>query len=426
MTDGTVWAVPDERVLQPRGKDSMRREQTTTKAASYPAIALAALLMLTLKLPLLAQPTNPTRPLDDAAMHPVPALLQQPPATNDAQADCQPATLIARLRQRYMPHVRGCTLDIVEGSFKRADRGPAKAVRQPSDLPSGVVSSSDPPADTQLPSSTQVTLFVSTGPGPKPPSEGIVPPAAIATMGPKPKKQAMTTVPLVRGYAVASAVEAINGRHLVPIPGGSEFSEEPVGSVSHTDPPAEKRVLQDTPVTYWTSLGKRPSPPPPPQPPLPHMASVPSVTGVIPSDALVILRKASLTAGKPIPELSLAGTGRISRQDPPAGSHVPRGTMVLLWWPYAWLSVTGLVVIPLLILGFAAGLLLRHVRAKRRLACTRAVLHIRPSLTHDGGTQLVGATPSIGRTLALRASLHPGEVRFTDPVSIERQEIQHD
>jgi len=100
--------------------------------------------------------------------------------------------------------------------------------------------------------------------------------------------------------------------------------------------------------------------------------------------------------------------------------------MVLLWWPYAWLSVTGLVVIPLLILGFAAGLLLRHVRAKRRLAYTLAVLHIRPSLTHDGGTQLVGATPSIGRTLALRASLHPGEVRFTDPVSIERQEIQHD
>jgi hypothetical protein len=100
--------------------------------------------------------------------------------------------------------------------------------------------------------------------------------------------------------------------------------------------------------------------------------------------------------------------------------------MVLLWWPYAWLSVTGLVVIPLLILGSAAGLVFRHVRAMRRLAYTRAVMRIRPSLAHDGGTRLVGADPSIGRTLTLRTSLQAGEVHFSDPVSIERQETRHD
>ena len=409
----------------------MRRKQATTKAAGYPAIALVVLLLLMAQWPLLAQPSKPARAPDDAAMHPVPTPLQQPPAAAGAQANCEPATLVARLHQRYMPDVRGCTLDTVEGSFKQADLGPAKAMRQPSNSPSGVVFESDPPADTRLLPNTQATLFVSTGPGPTPPAETGTPPAAAATVGPGPGKQAMTTVPQVRGFAVASAEKAIKGSHLRPVPGGRESSNEPGGSISRTDPPAGTTVPWNALVGYWVSLGQaskhpqhQPSAPPSTQGP--RVAEVPSVTGKTPAEAAAILRVAGFTGGEPIPELSLAGTGRISRQDPPGGSRAPQGEMVLLWWPYAWLSMTDLVVIPLLILGSAAGLVFRHVRAKRRLACTRAVMRIRPSLALGGGTRLVGVAPSIGRTLALRTSLQPGEGHFADPMSIERQETQHD
>lgn len=384
---------------------------------------------------------------------------------NDA-ARCGPVALRDALSAHHvMPDVRGCVFQEVHGYFPEFGGHDVARQDEASSLAAGLITHSTPIPDTALVTGQSVALYVSSGPPPVTTMPSVVGHTeadargtlnqiglrnVISQPGPSERPKdvvyeqtpesgstvstgtpvflgisqgqsiSATAVPDVVGSPVGSGEAAIRTWQLQPVSSGREYSNEPRGSISRTDPPAYTRVPEKSQVQYWVSLGQGPRPWPPPA------TSVPSVIGTTPAEAVAILRKAGLTAGEPIAEFSLAGTGRISRQEPSAGSPPPPDRMVLLWWPYAWLSVTGLVVIPLLILGFAAGLLLRHVRAKRRLAYTRAVLHIRPSLTHDGGTQLVGATPSIGRTLALRASLHPGEVRFTDPVSIERQEIQHD
>ncbi|HZX72661.1 MAG TPA: PASTA domain-containing protein [Rhodanobacter sp.] len=322
-----------------------------------------------------------------------------------------------------MPDVVGCTRDVVDRSFKQADLGVAKAVPQADDAPTGVVFRQDPPAATRLVPGRQVTLSISTGPARPVPPESNTEPTPAATVSPIPTKQAMAAVPPVSGLAEARGMEAIRGRHLVPILGGKEFSSVAGGSMSRTDPPAGTTVPQGTLVRYWESLGPAPVPPPA----TPRVATVPPVTGMTPAEALAILRKAGLTAGEPIPELSLSGTGRISRQEPLAGKPPPPpGQMVLLWRSYAWFSTMGLVVVPLLILGAAAGLAFTRIGAKRRLIYTRAVLRIQPSLARDGEAQFDRTIPPAGPALGLRASLQPGEVHFTGPVPIERQEIQHD
>ncbi len=236
----------------------------------------------------------------------------------------------------------------------------------------------------------------------------------------------MTTVPPVYGVAEGSALETIRGRHLDPIPGGQEFSEMPRGRMIRTDPPADTRVPQGTPVRYWESLGPAPTPLPAAEAVPPSASTVPSVTGQTPAEAAMILRSAGFAAGEPIPELTLDGTGRISRQEPLAGKPLAKGNMVLLWRSYAWLSTMSVAVVSLLILGSGAGLALTRIDAKRRLAYTRAVLRMQPSLARDGETQFVRAIAPAGPVLVLRTSLGPGGAHFAGPVPIERREIQHD
>ena len=432
-------SIPDEPVLQRWGsKNSMRRERMTSKTTRCLAMATIALLFLTTHLPVLAQSAELAQ-LDDIAVKHQPALIlpEPPSAATDAEPlKCPPpATLVQSLRKHDMPDVGGCIPGVVDRSLRQADFGVARAVPEASNLPKGVVSRQDPPPGTRLTSGTKVTLFISTGAGAKTPRESNVQPASVAAKNPGPKKLAMTTtVPQVYGFAEGSALETIRGRHLDPIPGGREFNQLPGGRMIRTDPPADEVVPQGTPVRYWESLGPAPEPTPatPPEPPpvsvppVPRVATVPSVTGMTPAEALVILRKAGFAAGEPIPEWTLGGTGRISRQDPLAGSPLPQGEMVLLWRSYAWLSTVGLAAVPLLILGSVAGLAFRRFGTKRRLDYTRAVVRIQSSLARDGETQLVRAIPPAGPALGLRASLQPGEVHFAGPVSIERQEIQHD
>ena len=438
-----ISPVPEESVLLQRStKGGMRRERMTSKTARYRALATVALLFLAAPLLAQAQTKELAQLHAAAATHPDPILAKLLAAANDAQPlKCQQVTLVPLLRKHYMPDVVGCIGDIVAGSFERADIGLAKPLlkREANDSTIGVVFDQDPPAGKKLMSDTQVTLHISKGPAPKgdgqkgdgrkPPPENNVTPVTAATVGQGPKKRAMTVVPPVRGFEEARALEIIKGKRLDPIAGGKEFSKEPVGSISRTDPPANQSVLLGAPVTYWMSLGPQPPlpPPPPPPPPPPHVAGVPSVTGMTPGEATEVLRKAGLVAGEPIAELSLAGTGRISRQEPLAGKPPPPpGQMVLLWRPYAWFSTVGVAAVSLLALGSAAGLMLRHLGAKRRLAYTREVLRIQPSLARDGETQLVRAIPQAGPALELRASLQAGEVHFAGPVSIDRQETQHD
>lgn len=428
--------VPDQSVLQRSGaRNSMRRERMTSKIARCLAMAMIALVLLTAHLLTLAQSTGPTQPHRTAVLHPAPTPAKPPSVATGAQAlKCQPVKLLLLLHEHDMPNVVGCPRAVVDRSLKQADLGAAKPVLLANDASNGVVFRQDPLPGRRVMSNTQVTLYISTGPAPQPPpplppppeSEG--PPAPAATVSPGPKKRAMTTVPAVRGVAEARALVTIEKSRLRPIFGGKEFSEIPRGRMIRTDPPAGRPVAQGSLVSYWESLGRAPPPPPPPVPPPvpPPASTVPSVIGQTPAEAVETLQAAGFAAGEPIPELTLSGTGRISRQDPLAGSPLAQRQQVLLWRSYAWLSTMSLAVVPLLILGSLAGLALTHIRAKRRLAYTRAVLRIQPSLARDGETPFVRTIPPAGPALGLRASLQPGEVHFAGPVPIERREIQHD
>lgn len=388
--------VPDQPVLQRSGaRNSMRRERMTSEIARCLAMATIALVLLTAHLLTLAQTTEPTQPHRTGVLHPAPTSPKPPSVATDAQPlKCQPAKLLLSLRKHDMPDVVGCIPDIVERSLKQADRGVKEPVPEASNLPKGVVSGQAPLPGKKLMSNTQVTLYISTGPGRDASPGSNVQPASAATSSAGFQEPAMTTVPPPAAVSVAAPVA------------------EPVAVAK----PVTKSVTK--PVAT-------PIPPPPWRVP-PSASTVPSVTGKTPAEALVILRKTGFATGEVTPELTLDGTGRISRQEPVAGSRFAKGGIVWLWRSYAWFSTMSVAVVSLLILGSVAGLALTHLGAKRRLAHTRAVLRIQPSLARDGEAQFDRTIPPAGPALGLRASLQPGEVHFTGPVPIERQEIQHD
>ena len=431
----------------------MHLHRVGIRSACRVVMGLSAWILLTAQAGMAASAAQPLQQTQPAATPHKHALK----GYNDA-VRCGPVALRDALSTHHvMPDVRGCAFQEVHGYFPEFGAHDVTRQDEASSLAAGLITHSTPIPGTTLVTGQSVTLYVSGGPSPVTTMPGVVghteadargelnqiglrnvvsqpgpserPRGVVYEQTPEsgstvstgtpvflgisqgPPTGATAAVPDVVGSPVGSGETAIRARQLQPVSSGGEYSNEPRGSISHTDPPAYTKVPEKSQVQYWVSLGR---------------ASVPSVIGKTPAEAAATLRGAGLTAGEPIAEFSLTGTGRISRQEPSAGSAPPPDRMVLLWWPYAWLSVTGLVVIPLLILGSAAGLVFRHVRAKRRLAHTRAVLRIRPSLAQDSETRLAGASLPTGRALALRASLQPDEVHFADPVSIERRETRHD
>lgn len=401
--------------------NTMRGKRTRRRAGRGWA-ASAALLCLVVHSPSPAQEPVKAAHVSSLVSH----MQALPPttiaATADLPAKCQPRVLAASLRKHLMPEVRGCRYAIVVAGFiKSGLRAPA-ATTKPNHSPAGEIFRQYPPAGGNLMPDTQVQLFI--------PDLGTAPtnqqqPVPAATVVQVPQEPMMAAVPAVAGFAQAAAVGRIEASHLQADFAGREVSAQPLNSVSRTLPPAFSSVALGTGVRYWLSLGPAVNPLPPSTPPPLVTVTVPPVTGDTSAQAVATPRKSGPAAGEPIAELTPADSGPVSRQYPLAGSSLPHGGVVLLWRPHAWSSVSGLAVILLLLLVSTVGGVLVHIR-RERLRTTRKAVSMRASIVDQGesaaGPVVLPASPVI----ALRARLQPGEVRFDCPVTIERQEMEHD
>jgi eukaryotic-like serine/threonine-protein kinase len=155
----------------------------------------------------------------------------------------------------------------------------------------GFVSRQSPPAGKKLREEGAVTIWVSKG---------------------------ATTVSLIdfRGLTAAAVADYLTTNDLVGSPQKGRNANVTVGSVYRQDPPAGATVKRGDTVKYWISTGK-------PQ------ATVPDLTGMTVSDAQAALAAQGLTLGTPSQESSTSvSAGLVIRQDPPADTKVPRGTVV--------------------------------------------------------------------------------------------------
>ena len=341
-----------------------KRGKWMTPAAGRRWAAVAvSLLCLIIPLPSPAQKSVKPAQAGSSAPHGQMFLQPASAADNDQSARCQPKVLAALLKKQVMPGVIGCNYSRVATIFTKSDFPEPQATAMSNKSPSGTIIRQYPKAGGQLMPGAKVQLFISTDPETAPADQvKPVPAPSAAQIAKNPKSVA---VPDVSGSA--------------------EIAASP-------------RAL----------------------------ATVPLVTGRTPDQARAMLKAAGFAAGEPIPELALSEPGRISRQDPLAGSSFPSGQMVLLWRPYAWFSVMNLMVASLLILVLTMGGLVVHVRGKQRLRYTRRVVSIRASVAAQGERWSVPTVPLAKPMVALQARLQPGEVRFNGPMVIERQEIKQD
>ncbi|MEO8809413.1 MAG: PASTA domain-containing protein [Rhodanobacter sp.] len=346
---------------------SMRGKQMTLAPGRRWAVVAAALLCLVTHAPSSAQESgNPAH----------------------AVAVAPHGQMFARI---HVPDVAGLAGAAAVGAIEKSHLRPELGGREFSGQPPGRVSRTLPSAPESVAWGTQVRYWLSLGLEPK-----------------------TTNVPDVRGFAEAAAVGAIQKSHLRPELGGRELSGQPPGRVSRTLPSAPESVAGGTQVRYWLSLGSEPK------------TNVPDVTGKTPDQATAILRTTGLVVGDPLFELSLSQPGRVSRQYPLAKSRLPPGTIVSLWLPYAWFSLSSLAVISCLVLVLAVGGVIAHVRWKQRLAYTRRMVSMRASIQRKDEADPVHSVP-LGRPLiSMRTRLEPGGLLFQHPVVIERREIQHD
>lgn len=351
-------------------------------------------------------------------------------------AKCQPATIDASLLLHKMPDVVGCMYEEkLAKIFRKFDDGIPKSRERFSNAPVGQIVEQTPDPASSLPSDKPITLTLSKGPDPQLPAAGpFQPPAAGSTAElPPPPNVPLVAVPEVVGFAVSDAQTAITIEgQLRAVSGGEESSPRQPGTVTRTEPPAHTQVEQGTIVTYWISSGPDVVPPAKKEPknlPVsttrqPPQVRVPLVEGMTLSQATFALNKAGLVPGKPSYEFSRDEPGFVSRQQPSFGAYVDRGAPVSLWLPSPWFSPMS-VAAGLLVALTAGGVGLGYGYRRYRIARTRRLLQMKPSLAGDSETRFVLALQMDGPATTLRVRLEVGEVLFGAPLPIERQETNH-
>ena len=123
-------------------------------------------------------------------------------------------------------------------------------------------------------------------------------------------------VPDVAGQDVAAATAALEGVGLRAGPATEEFSDQPVGTVLRTEPPAGEPLRPDTPVTLVVSRGL-------------EMLPVPDVVGRSQADAGRAVEDAGFTSGVREVFSDDVPRGQVVAQEPRSGT-APRGSRVTL------------------------------------------------------------------------------------------------
>ena len=153
--------------------------------------------------------------------------------------------------------------------------------------------------------------------------------------------------------------------------------------------------------------------------------TVPYVMDMPLKQAVSTLDEAGLASGRVVREFHLSRSGHVFRQDPRPGAIVEQPAAVSMWVSSALASIIALVAGLVVGLAGVAGWLW-HMSRRRLIEVTRQMLRIKPSLASDNETRVTLAMPMDGPTTVLRARLEMGEVRFEGPVPIERRETSHD
>jgi serine/threonine-protein kinase len=152
-------------------------------------------------------------------------------------------------------------------------------------VPSGVVVSTDPPAQTSVKPSTKILLKVSKG-------------------------RAPLTIPSLIDQPLDQARATLTGQGL-KVEVKQQDSPKPANTVLSQDPVDGTGVEPGATVTLTVSKG-------------PPAVGVPDVNGKDAEEAKQILAQAGLQS-------QVIGGGKVRIQNPPAGQQVPSGTTIVLW-----------------------------------------------------------------------------------------------
>lgn len=255
---------------------------------------------------------------------------------------------------------------------------------EPSLMPRGKVTRTEPQAPTPVHSDTGVDYWVASG---------------------------SNVVPDLVGQSVEQSQTLLAGAGFRP--GAVTYRNTPgiAGLVLGQDPRANTVEPLDSSVAMTVTQ--------------PVSVIVPSVMDMPLEQAMSTLDDAGLASGRVVREFHLSRSGHVFRQSPLPGAIVEQSAKVSLWVSSALASIVALVA------GLSVGLAgiagwLWHMSRQRLIKVTQRMLRIKPSLASDSETQVILAIPVAGPTTALRARLEMGEVRFEGSVPIERRETSHD
>ena len=160
-------------------------------------------------------------------------------------------------------------------------------------VPEGKVISTNPPKGTPVPEGTSVALVVSKGPE-------------------------LFPVPDVVGLSDTDAAKALRDQGFSPMPGASQYSAKPSGTVISQEPSAGVAVAKGTQITYITSKGQQ-------------INLLPNVAGQSKSDALAAIKKAGFKNVSVSYDFSeTVDAGDVIGQSPSGGGQYPPKTAVTI------------------------------------------------------------------------------------------------
>jgi len=190
-----------------------------------------------------------------------------------------------------VPDLRGLSIDAARQRLhdNRLDLGATS--KRPSLPPEGTIIGHNPGARAQVKAGSLVNIAVGDG--------------------------SQVEVPRLAGQLEQAARETLKTARLRAGDRHTEESDGQEDRVLRQAPEAGSIVARGSTVDYWIAV--------------PAAATVPSVEGMRTQEALTILESARLVGEQTGTEEALRPQGEIVRQEPAAGSRVPRGSRVLFW-----------------------------------------------------------------------------------------------
>jgi beta-lactam-binding protein with PASTA domain/tRNA A-37 threonylcarbamoyl transferase component Bud32 len=189
-----------------------------------------------------------------------------------------------------VPDVSGRSVDDATAVLQQAGFAVSTDNRNDENVPKGNVVGTDPAQGTSVAPGSTVTIIVSAGPAP-------------------------VAVPDVAGKSYDDAVQALAAKRFTAVRRDDFSSTVPSGKAIGTDPAAGQLAPRDSQVTVIMSKG-------------PEMVTVPNLRG----DTLDVATQQLQALGLQIDTSGYLIGRTVRAQDPPAGTSVPKGTTVTLFF----------------------------------------------------------------------------------------------